>query len=187
MARHRTIEEDTILDSAERVIIENGAANFTLDAVAACAGISKGSVVRDYGTKQDLIRAIVRRRFNEYQAMLDDAERAQPAQGPQARIAAHVELACLPLPEEQRVAASQLCYSLANDRQLTDIITAHYQREIEAVSAPGVNSGALLALLALEGIKSIELFGSHKWPDAERERLLARIAKLANSDVGGGA
>lgn len=187
MARHRTIEEDTILDAAERVIIENGAANFTLDAVAASAGISKGSVVRDYGTKQDLIRAIVRRRFNEYQAMLDEAGRAQPGHGAQARMAAHVQVAALPLPEEQRVAASQLCYSLANDKQLIDIISEHYRREIGAVTAPGDNSGALLAFLALEGLKSVELFGSHRWPEVERERLLGQIAKLAISDVGGGA
>lgn len=187
MARHRTIDDNAILDAAERVIIENGAANLTLDAVAACAGISKGSVVRDCGTKQDLIRAIVRRRFSEYQTMLDEAERAQPSQGPQARIAAHVQVATLPLPEEKRVAASQLAYSLANDKQLIDIISEHFGREIDAVSAPGSNAGALLAFLALEGIKSIELFGSHKWPDAERKRLLARIAELASSEPGGGA
>lgn len=181
MARHRTIDEDAILDAAERVIVENGAANFTLDAVALDAGISKGSVVRDYGSKHDLIRAIVRRRFGEYQTMLDDAERAQDTEGPQARIAAHIEVASVVLPEEKRVAAMQLCSSLANDSELTEIVVEHYRREIEAISAAG--SGALLALLAVEGMKSLEFFGSHKWSDAERQRLLARITRLATSSV----
>ena len=183
MARHKTIEEAAILDAAERVIAEKGAANFTLDAVAVQAGISKGSVVRDYGTKQDLIRAIVRRRFTEWQDMLDKAEQAHPASGAAARIAAHVEVSAL-IPEEQRAAARNLGSSLTNDQELMRIINEHYGREIGAVSGPGSPSGALLAFLALEGLRSLELFGSHQWSDAERQDLLARISALAQSDLG---
>lgn len=184
MARLRTIDENTILDAAERVIVENGAANLTLDAVAAAAGISKGSVVRDCGSKQDLIRAIVRRRFGEYQAMLDDAEQAQAEQGPKARLAAHITVAVVGLPAEQRVAAMQLCSSLSNDTALDGIVAEHYRREIAAISAAG--PGAILVFLAVEGMKSLEFFGNYKWSDEERELILAKITKLAETDVSGG-
>jgi len=178
MARHRTIDENAILDAAERAIVEHGAANFTLDAVAAMAGISKGSVVRDYGSKQDLIRAIVRRHFDEYEAMLDAAEQATAS-----RIAAHVDVAGVSLTEEQRIAATNLCSSLSNDHELTGVITAHYQREIATIAAPGADRAALLAFLALEGLKSLELFGSYKWPDADRGALLADISRLSKSTM----
>lgn len=181
MARHRTIDETTILDAAERVIVENGAANLTLDAVANEAGISKGSVVRDYGSKKDLIRAIVGRRFGEYQSMLDEAADKQAHQGPQARIAAHMELAEVVLPEEQRLAANQLCSALANDKHLVEIVASHYRREIDAIRAPGAAPDAILAFLAVEGLKSLEFFGGHRWPEGERQELLKRIAALAEA------
>ncbi|WP_127754854.1 MULTISPECIES: TetR/AcrR family transcriptional regulator [unclassified Devosia] len=182
MARHRTIEENTILDAAERVIAQNGAANFTLEDVAVEAGISKGSVVRDCGSKQDLIRLIVKRRFNEWQRMLDQAELDQPVQGASGRIAAHVELTMAALPQEQRAVARNLCASLTNDLELTKVISEHYEREIQAVSAPGATAGARLAFLALEGMRSLEWFGTHSWPDGERQELLAEIGKLAQLD-----
>jgi AcrR family transcriptional regulator len=182
MARHRTIEENTILDAAERVIGTKGAANFTLEDVAIEAGISKGSVVRDCGTKQDLVRAIVKRRFGEWQLLLDEAEQAQPVQGAAARIRAHVQVATGTFPQEQRAVARNLCASLSNDGELTKIINEHYEREFASVSASGATVGARLAFLALEGMRSLEWFGIHSWPDGERQKLLAEIAELALLD-----
>ena len=183
MARHRTIDDCTILDAAERVIAEIGAANFTLEAVANQAGISKGSVVRDYGSKQDLVRAIVKRRFNDWRAMLDAAEQAHPVPGAAARIDAHVEVTSAWVPQEQRAAARNLCSSLTNDDELMAIVNEHFEREIAAISAPGAASGALLAFLALEGIRSLELFGGHGWSEDQRRELLDQIAVLARSDL----
>lgn len=177
MARLRTIDQTTVLDAAERVIIENGAANFTLDAVAARAGISKGSVLRDYGHKQDLIRAIVRRRFDEYREALDVAEQQKSS-----RIAAHLEVSGQPWPDEQRKAASNLCSSLTNDSELVAILSQHYDREIAAISSAGAGSGALLAFLAIEGLKSIEMVCGYNWPPADREALLASISRLSTAD-----
>lgn len=178
MARLRTIDEASILDAAERAIVENGAANFTLDAVAAYAGISKGSVLRDYGHKQDLIRAIVQRSFDQYQDMLDTAE-----QHLSSRIAAHVEVARQPWSDDQRVAARNLCSSLANDQELTRIIADHYEREIETLKSGPSGRGALMAFLALEGLKSIEMFGGYSWPADDRERLVRDISKVSTTQI----
>ena len=62
MGRHRVIDRDAMLDAAERVVVRDGAAKLSLDAVATEAGISKASVLYDYKTKHALIRALVERR-----------------------------------------------------------------------------------------------------------------------------
>ena len=53
MGRKRTIEPDAVLDAAEQVVMRDGAARLTLDAVACAAGISKASVLYDYKTKPE--------------------------------------------------------------------------------------------------------------------------------------
>ena len=42
LARQRSIDPEAVLDAAERVVIRDGAANLTLDAVAVEAGIRQG-------------------------------------------------------------------------------------------------------------------------------------------------
>src|ERR1700692_1829110 len=51
LTRKKEIDRDRILDAAERVILESGGRNFTLDAVAERAGISKGGLVYSFPTK----------------------------------------------------------------------------------------------------------------------------------------
>jgi AcrR family transcriptional regulator len=48
LTRKKEIDRDRILDAAERVILESGGRNFTLDAVAERAGISKGGLVYSF-------------------------------------------------------------------------------------------------------------------------------------------
>lgn len=42
MGRHKTIDQEALLDAAEAVVMHGGAGNLTFDAVARQAGVSKG-------------------------------------------------------------------------------------------------------------------------------------------------
>ncbi|HFL8188134.1 TPA: helix-turn-helix domain-containing protein [Stenotrophomonas maltophilia] len=55
MGRRKSIDPQHVLDAAERVVAQVGAARLTLDAVAAEAGVSKASVVYDFQSKAGLI------------------------------------------------------------------------------------------------------------------------------------
>src|SRR3546814_15074706 len=74
MARPRTIDRDAVLDAAQRVVARDGAAGLTLEAVAAEAGISKASVLYDYGTKQALIKALLERRIAAEDSRIGELE-----------------------------------------------------------------------------------------------------------------
>src|SRR5205809_615370 len=48
-----------LLDAAEAVVVRQGIANLTLDAVAAEAGMSKGGLLHHFPTKDRLVEALV--------------------------------------------------------------------------------------------------------------------------------
>lgn len=50
-----------LLDAAERVLLARGQSNFTLDAVAAEAGVSKGGLLYHFASKEALLVGLVRR------------------------------------------------------------------------------------------------------------------------------
>ncbi|MGH8772014.1 MAG: TetR/AcrR family transcriptional regulator [Burkholderiales bacterium] len=59
---------DTLLDAAEAVVMRQGIANLTLDAVAAEAGMSKGGLLHHFPNKDRLVEALVTRTANEMRA-----------------------------------------------------------------------------------------------------------------------
>src|SRR3546814_17040256 len=65
---------DAVLDAAQRVVARDGAAGLTLEAVAAEAGISKASVLYDYGTKQALMKALIERRIAAEDSRIGEIE-----------------------------------------------------------------------------------------------------------------
>ena len=67
MTRKKEIDRDRILDAAESVILDSGGRNFTLDAVAERAGISKGGLVYTFATKDGLVRAALEREMARFQ------------------------------------------------------------------------------------------------------------------------
>lgn len=62
-----------ILDAAEDVLLRRAAASFTLDAVAAAAGVSKGGLMYHFPSKDALLEALVARAVERVDHVLADA------------------------------------------------------------------------------------------------------------------
>ncbi|SEJ95236.1 transcriptional regulator, TetR family [Sphingobium sp. AP50] len=180
MGRKKLIDQDRILDAAEAVVSTVGAARLTLEGVAREAGISKGSVVYDYGSKQALLEAMVQRAvvrdnaFNDAAAASCDAPRNRTLHG---RIAA----AAQPFPDAFRAVALNICAALAQDQDLRSAIQENQNAVIDHIreEADGAR-GPMLAYLALEGLKLLETLDYHQWSSAERDVLLGDIRWLAS-------
>ncbi|PBB25261.1 MULTISPECIES: TetR/AcrR family transcriptional regulator [unclassified Mesorhizobium] len=179
MGRKKSIDKDRILDAVEAVVASEGAACLTLEGVAKAAGISKGSVVYDFGSKQALLEAMVERAvardnaFNEAAAAACDAEQNRTLQG---RIAAAAE----PFPDAFRAVALNISAALAQDRALRAAIQRNQNEVISRIrEEAGDARGPMLAYLALEGLKLLEALDYHQWPEPDRSALLADIRWLA--------
>ncbi len=181
MARPRTIDQDDILDAAEAVVVRDGAAQLTLDAVATQAGISKASVIYEYKSKQQLIKAVIQRRVR-----MED-ERIQAATAalgpvPNAAINGLIAAAAEGPPDHLRAVAVNLVSALSQDAESRRIIEKAYERTIAALSEGTTNPrGALLAFLALEGLKRLELHKLHPWSDEQRAGILRDIGWLVEA------
>ncbi|HFZ8993473.1 TPA: TetR/AcrR family transcriptional regulator [Citrobacter freundii] len=73
MGRKPTINREAVLDAAENVVSNHGAAGLTIDAVAKAAGITKGGVQSCFGNKESMIEAMLMRwgiHYDQQVAML---------------------------------------------------------------------------------------------------------------------
>ena len=88
----RPSSRETILDAAEAVVLADGAAHLTLDAVAERAGVSKGGLLYHFPSKEILLQAMVdrnmRRLGQDHAAAL-----AQLPPGPGRELKAFVHMA----------------------------------------------------------------------------------------------
>ena len=180
MGRKRVIDQEQVLDAAQRVVARDGAARLTLDAVAEEAGISKASVLYDYKSKQALIAAVVDRTVKA-----DNAFNSAMTQGlgdtPSAAIRGRIVAAAEPLPDEFRSVALNLCAALAQDAGLRAVIQQNQSEVIARITETAARPrGALLAYLALEGLKLLESLDYHTWPREERDRILREINWLVD-------
>src|SRR6058998_603358 len=75
-----------LLDAAEAVVVRQGIANLTLDAVAAEAGLSKGGLLHHFPTKDKLVEGMVVRSAEQWRATYRAAiEQESPGPGRVAR------------------------------------------------------------------------------------------------------
>lgn len=72
---------DELLDAAEAVIVRDGIASLTLDAVAAEAKVSKGGLLHHFPSKNRLVEALVVRTADAIRSHNDEAYRRAP-EGP---------------------------------------------------------------------------------------------------------
>lgn len=69
---------EALLDAAEDLIVERGAAGVSLDKVAARAGVSKGGLLYHFPSKNALAQALIQRMVESMHAVRD-AERGEKA------------------------------------------------------------------------------------------------------------
>lgn len=178
MARHRSIDPEAVLDAAERVVIRDGAANLTLDAVAVEAGISKASVLYDYKTKRALIRKLIERRVAQDDAVTQDFVAAEGGQ-PNAHIRGYLAAATRSFSEEERAVGFNLCAALAQDAALRKPVQQSLRATIDGIASSSTHPrGAALAFLATQGLILLDWFDLHSFSPEDRARLIADIGWL---------
>jgi len=181
MGRKRAIDQQQVLDAAERVVGRDGAANLTVDAVAKEAGVSKASVLYDYKSKQALIEAVVDRAFER-----DNAHHAQVEQKigdiQDRAVRGRIVAAAEPPPEEFRAVALNLSAALTLDAGLRRKMQASQDTTIARILQNSQSPrGALLAYLALEGLKFLEYLDFHHFARADRDEVLREINWLVTA------
>jgi len=151
LGRKKEIDRDRILDAAEAVILESGGRSFTLDAVAASAGISKGGLVYSFATKDDLVHAALEREMARFREAVHRRLGGEPTK-PVELALAHIEEA-LDEDDVSTQKAAFLVTALVHAPDMLEPVRRYYRELLDPLrSERGDMHEVRHALLAVEGI-----------------------------------
>ena len=157
-----------LLDAASAVISRDGPQALTLDAVAAQAGVSKGGLLYHFGSKRELLDALVARWLDDFQADIDAA--------PGNFAARYVRGSDNAMAEEAGMLAA-----LVADPQVLAAVRERHVTWQDRVAAEGGNAvDATVARLAADGLWLADLLGIAPPGGDLRERVLARLLELCD-------
>lgn len=156
--RGRPSSRARILQAASELALEIGPGNLSLDAVAERAGVSKGGLLYNFKTKRELLRAIVADHLSRLNGDLVAAE-ARHAGSRNRTIRALIEQSCVEGMQKDPDKRSGFLAAIADDPQFLDPVREHVQELVERMRCNSADPmRALVAFLALEGLKAQELF-----------------------------
>jgi AcrR family transcriptional regulator len=153
---------DQALDAAEEVILRDGIACFTLEAVARQAKLSKGGLLHHYPSKDALIAALVHRKVGAWRRDYEAAIAAQPP-GPGRVPRAFLGL-CLSSTktwnETLRRSSQVLMAALVHDPSQVEPLREAYRDTRARLADDGLPPGVGEAvLLAMDGLWFDWIFG----------------------------
>ncbi|GAA1530261.1 TetR/AcrR family transcriptional regulator [Actinomadura kijaniata] len=86
------MKKDALLDAAESLLSEQGTQALTLNAVADRAGVSKGGLLYHFPTKEALVKAMVSRVIDEFDALIASFDDGTPGSATRAYVEATFEI-----------------------------------------------------------------------------------------------
>jgi AcrR family transcriptional regulator len=171
--------KQAVLDAAEAVVAESGAARLTLDAVAARAGISKGGLIYHFHSKNDLLRAMIDRHIQGYIAMRDQLLETLPP-GPTRAIQAEIQTGQRVAAERNRRVSASLLAVVANQPELLEPVRGLYrERFARLAEQPEIYESAAILSLAADGLRMLDLLQVLPFDDAQRDALMEALARRA--------
>jgi len=176
MKARRANSRDRILAAAADVAREAGPGSLSLDAVANRAGVSKGGLLYNFPTKAKLMQGLVENYLNEFERAL---EAGIAEAGHESALAAYVRLSADECVEPQP-SASWIFSAIAEDPDFLTPIKSFKRQLFERLKGETNDLGSLLVcFLAIEGLRSMNLFDSDVLSEDEHKLLMASLLKIA--------
>jgi AcrR family transcriptional regulator len=165
MGRPRKIDRDKVLDAAEAVVGEVGAAALSIDAVAKAAGITKSGVQYCFGTKQQLIDAMFQRWEMEFAQEV--TELTGPDPDPISLLRGHIE-ATMRTDEIENARSSVLMAALLQTPEQRQRAQEWYRQRMDDLDvSTELGRRTRLAFLASEGLFILRCFGLMEVSESE--------------------
>jgi AcrR family transcriptional regulator len=170
---------DALRKAAHRVAARDGVPGLTLDAVAREAGVSKGTVLYHFKTKDDLVLALVDSLFAGMDGAIRSHRDADPAPGGWARSYVRMNAEGIGEGEPTPALGAGLLAAVAYRPDILaaqKVRFAEWQRQAEADGGPLVDS--FVAMFASDGLWLSELLGYWRVPEKLRKQVVARLLEL---------
>ncbi len=176
IGRPRSIDRDHVLDMAEKLVAEGGLVALTMDAVAQASGVTKGGVQYCFGNKDGLLKAMIGRWGDRFDAQVD--KKKQGRMDALSHIAAHIRVTRESDAEDDSRFAAMMTSLIPNTEHL-DETRLWYRKQWDGldVSTPEGRK-ARLAFIANEGAFLLRSFNFFELTDEEWQSIFNDIEEL---------
>ncbi|WP_142846863.1 TetR/AcrR family transcriptional regulator [Telmatospirillum sp. J64-1] len=176
--RGRPSSRQKVLEAAAEIAAEVGTARLTLDAVAERAGVSKGGLLYNFPTKEELLRGMVDQ-FLEQTAELEQKARESLEPGPNLALRAALKARLYAPAVDRKAAASMLAAIAENPRLLDPCRTVQQCQLADFAEESDDPDMAHILWLAVEGLMLLDMMGMEPFDSAKRQAIAERILALA--------
>ena len=173
---------DAIVDAAQAVVLEVGAAHMTLDAVAAKAGVSKGGLLYHFPTKEALLKAMLNRRVQRLEEVRKE-KRAELPDGPTREIKAYILSTLARDRKSERISAGLLASAAYNPR-LLEPLRNDYRKALTELVPSGVRfERAAVVVLAAHGLRLMEILSLSPFKYKKRKQVIEEMLRLVGEEI----
>ncbi len=180
VGRPRTIDRHKVLDAAEALIVQMGAAALSFESVAKAAGITKSGVQSCFGTKDKLIRSIIQRWIEAFER--DVTNRSAGDRSARSVIRGHIEATRDSDQAKNSRSAAMMTALLQRPDQVAETRQWYMSRLAPLKIADREDRKLALALLAGEGAFFLRTFGLIELDDADWDRLFADMLAMVQDE-----
>ncbi len=172
--------KDLIIDAAEAVVMEKGAAHMSLDMVARKAGVSKGGLMYHFPNKEALLKDMVDRLVAEF--YIERTEKLQGLKETKGRGLKSCVMATLdPNEKRDRMALSILAAAAQAPILLDPLRVAHKEHLSELMASGLPFERAAIVSLASDGLMFLELLHLTPFNKGQRSMILKEMIRLIES------
>ena len=170
---------ERILEAAERVVADVGAARLTLDSVAHSAGVSKGGLLYHFPSKESLLGALAQRYVDSMDNCIERAKCSLHTSESGRDLKACI-LGVLGDDPRTKAMGAVLLATAANDLTLLEVIRQRIaQYTVELAESHADFARAAVVLLAIDGLKMRESLRISSFTASQREQIVNELLKIA--------
>ena len=166
-----------ILEAAERVVRERGAAALTFEEVVAASGVTRGGITYHFPTKDDLLRALVERDRDQWERNLSEHRAACPCPD-SADLVAYIRSSSGHDDDHRRFVSGMLG-AVAHDPSLLASCRELYRSQVAAARWTDAELRRLMLRLSADGLFWMETFGFLDLPPTVRRRFVEVLEAFA--------
>lgn len=177
-ARRSNNSREDILDAAQRVAVEKGAAKVSLDSVAREAGLTKGGVLYNFPSKEALITGMLERLMDSYRPIVDSHQELFAGQ-PNPTLQSTVKVIREHNKADRNISMAIMAAAAQNLALLQPIreeITLRFNQLCSETDNPDM---AALLWAASEGLMLMDMMKMLPFDEARKESLLDCLAERA--------
>jgi AcrR family transcriptional regulator len=177
----RSSSRETILTAAESVVLKQGAAHLTLDAVAAEAAVSKGGLLYHFPSKGALLQGMIARRVQQCAEERRRAEARFP--NDQAALLKAIVESGLDEDDPARQINAAAIAAVANDQSLLAPVMEHNKTLFRELAGLEDFSLACVVVLAVHGLWLMETLQTSPLTPRQRSSIIKELLALAEKSA----